>query len=129
MAPSLTEIDAHEQPSEAMRAVWKGVSRTEAEHIAENLVVDDPREQVAQFRISGTIPRDRIAKAYKELSSELGSLEIQDAFIYHHPILPGGCIISCFCPSLYSGASSSQGNGLVFSNAFALYKLNISSPT
>ncbi|KAI9151978.1 Alpha-ketoglutarate-dependent dioxygenase abh1 [Paramyrothecium foliicola] len=55
----LDELDAHEQPSDEMRAEWKSFSRMDPGAFNNEPRIDDPRLPLekTEFRTSGTIPR------------------------------------------------------------------------
>jgi len=91
MSADITELDAHEQPSEAMRASWKTVSKADQDQLLGTAQIDDPRaeDQRSQYCSAGTIPADRIAGAFRKIAGGDMIKNIQDAPVYYHPILPG----------------------------------------
>jgi hypothetical protein len=93
MTHDLTELDAHEQPSDKLRAVWKSVSKAEQAALTQGTQIDDPRDSgfLAQLGHIGVIRRDQVLEAHRHLlGSEAVDVEsVEDAPIYYHPILPG----------------------------------------
>jgi len=43
MAVDITDLDAHEQPSDELRAHWKGYSKTDHKILLDHPDIDDPR--------------------------------------------------------------------------------------
>jgi hypothetical protein len=101
MTHALTELDAHEQPSDKLRAVWKAVSKSDQADLFQGSQIDDPRDpdHLAQFCQAGVISADQVAKAYGHLLGRpAGKVEgARDAPIYYHPILPGNFLIYNSC--------------------------------
>ncbi|PSS03395.1 hypothetical protein BD289DRAFT_478560 [Coniella lustricola] len=102
MAIDLTTLDAHEQPSDHMRAIWKGYSRREKADLLNSGDIDDllVPEKAAEFCKAGSIPADRIKTAFSHLTGdgpESHQVE-QDADIYYHSILPGLLIVPNLIP-------------------------------
>lgn len=95
MTISFGDLDAHEQPSEALRAEWKSFSRLEPQELAADPRIDDPRAPLSDsgFLTYGTIPTKQIVEAFGHLGIN-GLLE-NDAPIIHHPLLPGQYRIGC----------------------------------
>ena len=93
MTFNLTELDAHEQPSDEMRAIFKQFSRMEPEALPHDERIDDPRLPPEQngFRTAGCISRKQMADAFSHLGLEYESHAKDDAPILFHPILPGPC--------------------------------------
>ncbi|PNY28978.1 Alpha-ketoglutarate-dependent dioxygenase abh1, partial [Tolypocladium capitatum] len=91
MAVNLAELDAHEQPSDEMRAEWKHFSRLEPEVLLRDDRVDDPRlpPEESGLHTAGIITREQIAEAFSHLDPEYESHAQSDAPILIHPILPG----------------------------------------
>lgn len=94
MAQDLTKLDAHEQPSERMRAIWKGISKSDQAELLKSHEIDDPRssECLARFRQAGSISASSISAAYAHVTDPSTSperAEAEDAPIYYHPMLPG----------------------------------------
>ncbi|KJZ73772.1 hypothetical protein HIM_06890 [Hirsutella minnesotensis 3608] len=91
MTVTLAELDAHEQPSDEMRAEWKHFSRLEPEALVGDGRVDDPRRPPHEtgFRSAGCIARDQIARACAHLDPGLDAHADADAPILFHPLLPG----------------------------------------
>lgn len=91
MSPDLTELDAHEQPSDEMRAEWKRFSRQDPRSFLTDDRVDDPRAppDLAGFRSAGTLTQSQLAASFTHLDPELASQAESDAPILYHPLLPG----------------------------------------
>lgn len=91
MTVDITSLDAHEQPSDELRAKWKAYSKTEAADLSRH-DIDDLRsvEKTAEFMLAGNIPADQLKTSFSHLSPCIASsLELEDAPIYYHPLLPG----------------------------------------
>ena len=92
MTQDLTSLDAHEQPSDRLRGIWKAISKSDQEELLKGPDVDDPRspECLSQLRLAGSISADRISAAFEHVEdpSVTGESAIQDAPIYYHPMLP-----------------------------------------
>ncbi|KAK0629229.1 hypothetical protein B0T17DRAFT_589121 [Bombardia bombarda] len=104
MAIEITELDAHEQPSDQLRAEWKVYAKAELKDLLDNPVVDDlnKSEKVAEFCLAGTIPVERLNTAFSHIcpsGSESAGFQVdKDAPIYYHPILPGLLIVPSVVP-------------------------------
>lgn len=91
MTVDITSLDAHEQPSDELRAKWKAYSKTEAADLSMH-DIDDLRSpgKTAEFVLADKIPTDQLRTAFSHLSTSIASsLELEDAPIYYHPLLPG----------------------------------------
>lgn len=91
MTVNLTELDAHEQPSDQMRAQWKAFSRKEPSELIEDPFVDDPRAPLEKsgFVAYSSLPKEQVARSFAELGPEYVKYAERDATIIHHPLLPG----------------------------------------
>lgn len=93
MTADATVLDAHEQPSDHMRAIWKGYSKTEKADLLTGGDIDDLSvpEKAAEFVKAGTIPVQRLRAAFSSLTRDDPSVPQveEDAVIYHHPLIPG----------------------------------------
>ena len=93
MAVSLAELEAHEQPSDEMRAEWKAFSKQEPEALAHDPRIDDPRllplERSGFQATAAPIKREQLERAFSDLDPELASLAREDAPVLFHPLLPG----------------------------------------
>ncbi|KAL2135835.1 hypothetical protein VTI74DRAFT_6764 [Chaetomium olivicolor] len=102
MTVDIKHLDAHEQPSDELRAKWKGFSRAEAKDLLSGKDVDDLQdpESAAEFCIAGTIPVDMLNRSFQHICSELapGCQATKDAPIYYHPLLPGLLIVPSLVP-------------------------------
>lgn len=94
MTVALGDLDAHEQPSDKMRAEWKMFSKMDATELLKDSRIDDPRLPTSQngFRKTGQIPKEQISQAFEHLGlKEQANVVKDDALIIHHPLLPGTC--------------------------------------
>ena len=93
MTVDIKDLDAHEQPSEELRARWKTHSKTDQQHLIDSGDIDDLESpaKVAEFCLAGTILAERLSAAFKHVSpSDTTPVEVEkDAPIYFHPLLPG----------------------------------------
>lgn len=91
MGFNLTELDAHEQPSDEMRAEWKMFSRQDHTSLLNDSRVDDPRAslEISGFHTAGNVPQAQLATAFAKLGPEYASFAQRDAPIIFHPLLPG----------------------------------------
>lgn len=100
MTVDLTTLDAHEQPSDHMRAIWKGYSKTEKADLLNGCDIDDLLlpEKVSEFQKAGSIPAEKLQAAFSSLTEGDPSVSIpqvdEDAILYHHPLIPGKLVIS-----------------------------------
>lgn len=87
------DLDAHEQPSEQMKAEWKHFSRLDQSILLQETPLDDPRLPLEEsgFIQTGSIPRSTISEAYSHLGPEYAAVNADgaDAPILYHPLLPG----------------------------------------
>ncbi len=93
MTVDIKELDAHEQPSEELKAKWKAHSKTEQRELVSSGDIDDleSAEKVAEFCLAGTIPIEALNSAFKHIcpASSTPPTVDKDAPIYYHPLLPG----------------------------------------
>ncbi|KAJ4305996.1 hypothetical protein N0V88_000787 [Collariella sp. IMI 366227] len=92
MTGDIKHLDAHEQPSDELRAKWKGFSRAEPKDLFSGRDIDDLHnpESAAEFCIAGTIPVDTLNRSFQHICPA-NTPEFQatkDAPIYYHPLLP-----------------------------------------
>ncbi|KAF5002944.1 hypothetical protein FGRMN_3 [Fusarium graminum] len=97
---NLTEIDAHEQPSDEMRAEWKGYMRQDHKSLLKDPRIDDPRAplQESGFRQISSISKEQVAKSFAHLDPSLTCQVENDIPIIHHPLLPGLLILPSLLP-------------------------------
>ncbi|KAG5991650.1 hypothetical protein E4U43_003979, partial [Claviceps pusilla] len=91
MAVSLSDMDAHEQPSDEMRSEWKYFAKLDPSTLAQQEPrIDDPRRLLSEngFRQAGRIGREQVARAFAELDPALAGLAEADVPVIHHPLLP-----------------------------------------
>lgn len=91
MTANLTELDAHEQPSDEMRTEWKYFSKLEPAVLVKDPRIDDPRLSLSEngFKIAGSIAKDEVERAFRSLGDEYASYAESDVPIIYHPLLPG----------------------------------------
>lgn len=93
MTQDLTALDAHEQPSDRLRAIWKAISKSDQDELLRGPEVDDPRSPdfLARLRQAGTIPAACISASFAHVTDPSSSSEtgVEEAPIYYHPMLPG----------------------------------------
>ncbi|CAI6090293.1 unnamed protein product [Clonostachys chloroleuca] len=89
MTINLGDLDAHEQPSDELRAEWKSFSKKEPAELLNETKLDDPRLPLSQtgFVSAGSILKNQLTEAFKQLGISQEAQE--DAQIIHHPLLPG----------------------------------------
>ncbi|WZH41450.1 Alkylated dna repair protein [Fusarium acuminatum] len=89
-AGNLAEIDAHEQPSDEMRAEWKGYMRQDHKSLLNDPRIDDPRAPLEEsgFRQISSVSKEQVAKSFARLDPNLASQAENDIPIIHHPLLP-----------------------------------------
>lgn len=93
MTADLATLDAHEQPSDLMRATWKSYAKADKADLLGGGDIDDllVPEKAAEFQKAGAIPAEKLRTAFSNLVGE-GSTVPQveeDATMLYHPILPG----------------------------------------
>lgn len=109
MAVSLSDMDAHEQPSDEMRSEWKYFAKLDPSTLPQQEPrIDDPRRPLSEngFRQAGQIGREQVARAFAELDPALAGLAEGDVPVIHHPLLPG--MLGCFRLSLTFGEADQQ---------------------
>ncbi|POR34006.1 Alpha-ketoglutarate-dependent dioxygenase abh1 [Tolypocladium paradoxum] len=100
MTVNLSELDAHEQPSDELRAEWKHFSRLKPQVLLQDSRIDDPRlaPEESGFHTAGAVAREQIAEAFSHLDPEYGTQAKDDAPILFHPLLPGLLIVPSLIP-------------------------------
>ncbi|KAI0163937.1 hypothetical protein GGR57DRAFT_451858 [Xylariaceae sp. FL1272] len=100
MTIDLSTLDAHEQPSDELRRLWKAYSRTEHADFISHPDIDelDVRNSTGKFQVAGSIPRAQLQKSYTLLTGGAWNGEVEDAPIYFHPLLPGLLIVPSLVP-------------------------------
>lgn len=93
MTLDLTTLDAHEQPDEKLKAIWKRYSRTDHEDFVSHPDIDelDTTKDDGPFKLAGHIPSERLMSSYKQLEGVDWDEKqtFRDAPFYYHPLLPG----------------------------------------
>lgn len=87
---AITDLDAHEQPSDCMKAKWKSYSKMDAKSFIDNTHIDDPRAPPSEagFLQSGVIPASQLKEAFAQIDTSY-SEPVSDVPILYHPLLPG----------------------------------------
>ncbi|KAI0593554.1 hypothetical protein F4775DRAFT_577582 [Biscogniauxia sp. FL1348] len=106
MTLDLTTLDAHEQPSDELRGLWKKYYRTDHTEFVNHPEIDEvrPSEEGGQFQLAGKIPSEKLQSAFRQLEGEEGIAakdatgDLKDAPIYFHPLLPGLLILPSIIP-------------------------------
>ncbi|KAI1638297.1 hypothetical protein F4809DRAFT_601221 [Biscogniauxia mediterranea] len=107
MTLDLTTLDAHEQPSDELRRLWKNYQRTDHTEFANHPDIDEvvPSEEGGQFQLAGKIPSEKLRSAFQQFEGVDGGVaakdatgELKDAPIYFHPLLPGLLILPSLIP-------------------------------
>lgn len=99
MTVDLSSLDAHEQPSEALKGTWKSYSKTDSSDFLSHPDIDDLSvpEKAKEFCTAGHIPSERLISAFQRIEGqnwEAGRV-VKDAPIYFHPLLPGRSSRKC----------------------------------
>lgn len=102
MTVDLTTLDAHEQPSDHLRATWKSYSKAENSHLLKGADIDDltiPEKRV-EFERAGTIPAEKLRTAFSHLTKDDSPVPQpdHDAIIYRHPLIPGLLLVPNLMP-------------------------------
>ncbi|KAK4168319.1 hypothetical protein QBC43DRAFT_201567 [Cladorrhinum sp. PSN259] len=102
MTVDIKDLDAHEQPSDELRATWKTFSRTEQKDLLSSGEIDDLLcdEKRAEFHVAGTISAQTLNESFKHVCpSEGPEIRVEkDAPIYYHPLLPGLLVVPSLVP-------------------------------
>ncbi|CAN8097852.1 unnamed protein product [Discula destructiva] len=106
MTVDISTLDAHEQPSDHMRAIWKGYAKADNSNLIKSGDIDDlsSPDKLAEFQIAGTIPVEKLKTAFSYLAGDdsdeppISPAPERDALIYHHPLLPGLLVVPNLIP-------------------------------
>ncbi|KAK0707394.1 hypothetical protein B0H67DRAFT_602725 [Lasiosphaeris hirsuta] len=102
MTVDIKDLDAHEQPSDELKAKWKVYSKTEQKDLIDGGDIDDLEslDKVAEFCLAGTIPAERLNTSFKNIyPADSTPLQVEkDAPIYYHPLLPGLLLVPSVVP-------------------------------
>ncbi|KAI1420363.1 hypothetical protein F5Y12DRAFT_134699 [Xylaria sp. FL1777] len=101
MTIDLTTLDAHEQPSDELRTLWKKYSRTEHAEFANHPDIDElDVSSPGNFQLAGHIPGDKLNESFRILQGDVENAPelSKDAPIYFHPLLPGLLILPSLVP-------------------------------
>ncbi|KAI0112569.1 hypothetical protein GGR51DRAFT_547096 [Nemania sp. FL0031] len=92
MTLDLTTLDAHEQPSDELRALWKKYYRADHADFVNHPDIDElDVANPGDFQPAGSIPSEKLKESFQVLQGDLlDTPEVtEDAPIYFHPLLPG----------------------------------------
>lgn len=87
---AITDLDAHQQPSDSMKAKWKSYSKMDASAFIDNTHIDDPRAPISEtgFQEAGVITAAQLQEAFAHIDPTF-SEPVSDVPILFHPLLPG----------------------------------------
>lgn len=88
----ITELDAHEQPSAQLKAIWKSISRTDQKELLNGDTLDDIQspKKLSDFVLAGQVSAAQLEAAFRHVlpdSSE--DAPLRDVPIYVHHLIPG----------------------------------------
>ncbi|KAG5943282.1 hypothetical protein E4U53_007064 [Claviceps sorghi] len=101
MAVSPSDMDAHQPPSDEMRADWKSFAKLDPSTLTpQDPRIDDPRGPLSEngFRQAGQIGQSQAARAFAALDPELAGLAEGDVPVLHHPLLPDLLVVPRLVP-------------------------------
>ncbi|KAI0405051.1 hypothetical protein F4802DRAFT_564082 [Xylaria palmicola] len=101
MTIDLTKLDAHEQPSDELRAFWKGYSRTDHAEFANHPDIDEiDVSQPGDFQVIGRIAGEKLSESFQLLQGHVqdSGEPAKDVPIYSHPLLPGLLVLPSLLP-------------------------------
>ncbi|KAI3324375.1 hypothetical protein HD806DRAFT_522166 [Xylariaceae sp. AK1471] len=101
MTVDLTTLDAHEQPPDELRALWKKYSRTDHAEFANHPDIDELDVlNPGDFQLAGHISNDTLKESFRLLQSHNQSAPdiSKHVPIYFHPLLPGLLIVPSLIP-------------------------------
>lgn len=100
MTISLSDLDAHEQPSAELRAEWKAFTRLEPEVLLQDSRIDDPRAPASAsgFLAAGSISKSQLSDAFQHIGVTDAHLPEDGARVIYHPLLPGLLIMPDLAP-------------------------------
>jgi DNA alkylation damage repair protein AlkB len=100
MTVSLGDLDAHEQPSEQLRAEWKAFTRFTPSEVLTDPRIDDPRHpegpSAAGFVSAGSISTAQLTSAFSHIG--IDEAPRGNVPILYHPMLPGLLIMPDLIP-------------------------------
>lgn len=93
MTIDLHSLDAHETPSDEMRATWKSYYRADHTQFVNHPDIDElpTPENLGEFKSAGHIPSDKVKTAFQHVEGDDWEADrvVNDAPLYFHPLLPG----------------------------------------
>lgn len=102
MVANLHDLDAHEQPSDELRATWKSYYRSDHSAFVDHPDIDDIHvpAKAAEFQKCGAIKSEDLVTAFEHIEGvDWDSSQVKsDAPVYFHPLLPGLLIVPSLVP-------------------------------
>ncbi|KAI1123266.1 hypothetical protein F5Y10DRAFT_56415 [Nemania abortiva] len=101
MTLDLTTLDAHEQPSDELKALWKKYYRTDHAEFINHPDIDElDVANPGDFQHAGSIPSEKLKESFRLLQGDVQNVPevTEDVPIYFHPLLPGLLIIPSLIP-------------------------------
>lgn len=88
---TITELDAHEQPTDELRAKWKSWAKMEPKEVRDHARIDDPRKSAHEsgFLQVGIITKEQRQEAFSQFGAGYAAEAKEDVPVLHHPLLPG----------------------------------------
>lgn len=100
------DLDAHEQPDDGLKAIWKKYSKTDYSEFVNHPDIDelDATKDDSPFKLAGHVPRERLVSSFQQLEDVNWDEDqtLQDAPFYFHPLLPGTLPYVSLSHDLYS---------------------------
>ncbi|KAI1504758.1 hypothetical protein F5X99DRAFT_370898 [Biscogniauxia marginata] len=102
MTLDLTTLDAHEQPSDELRGLWKKYYRTDHAEFVNHPDIDEVSlsDDGGSFQLAGKIPGEKLRNAVQQLEGDdiTAAAAVKDVPIYFHLLLPGLLILPSLIP-------------------------------
>lgn len=102
MVTNLHDLDAHEQPSDELRATWKSYYRSDHNIFVNHPDINDIHvpAKAAEFQQCGAIKTEDLITAFEHIEgADWDSSQVKgDAPVYFHPLLPGISNAPGSCP-------------------------------
>lgn len=93
MTADITELDAHEQPTDELRAFWKSYAKADHRDLKSHPDIDDPRidDQRSNYCTAGFIPAEKVLEGFSSIvpPDSIDPSTIKDVPILYHPSQPG----------------------------------------
>ncbi|KAI4594121.1 hypothetical protein KJ359_008663 [Pestalotiopsis sp. 9143b] len=102
MVTNLHDLDAHEQPSDELRATWKSYYRSDHSIFVNHPDINDIHvpAKAAEFQQCGAIKTEDLITAFGHIEgADWDSSQVKgDAPVYFHPLLPGLLVVPSLVP-------------------------------